>query len=563
MAKKKKPPKPVKRYKRVVKRYSLPVNLYKWLLLLNILDSYARQKDDFLKQYAGADNINACYSFYAIRKDQVASKFRSPYGLQARQWKLALKDALETIDRYWAALAAGWEKNIYASSSLSKEEKFYLLKVISSRKLLHLFLQQESELRLPKIELSAEKCKRCLRFLKRLLKKTVKRAPRVRIKRSFTAEPETYRVFIHNGRQYIAFTTKEPGHRVIIPLSGRAKISGQIRIVFDFEKQRIEIHHLVKSRVKNQKPKGKTIGIDLGITEVFTDSDGERWGIKFGPTINHASDKQKEKGKKRNKLYALEKKYREQGKKHKARSIRRYNLGRKKQKRKHDRSQEELARQVNESISAFLVAKQPKKVIYEDLSQMRGKAKSKKLSRLVAAWIRRTIRQRLEFKIVSQGGSLLEPVVYPLTSFGTTTNIRNLASLERLSVNCAHSSRVCPLCGWVAPENRKGDRFKCQFCSHTAACDWTAALEILRREKDSDIRLWTPRNQVYRVLIERFRRRLENYDDQLHLSRQDWESVRKEFGEEVDTLLLKLGADVGGCCNYRSGLKYVQRKVSA
>ena len=498
--------KKARRYARCIKRYSLRVNLSKWWILLDILASYAREKDRFLVLYAGVENIDACYRFYEIRNGWVQSKYKNPDGLQARQWKLALKDSLETLDRYWAAMAVGWKKRIYGAKDLSETQKRYLLQAISTRKSLYLLLNDD-KLQLPQ-QLTEEERKQALRFFRQLVKETVKSFPRVRIKRSFLAEPETYRVFTHNGRRYIAIMTKERGVRVIIPLSGKGKISGQIRIMLDFEKRRIEIHHLEKSKAKNQSLQGDVIGIDLGITEVFTDSGNDRWGTNFGKTLAKVSDEQKAKGQKRNKLKAVAEKSRAKGDKSKACRINSYNLGKKKQKKKHRKCRRELERQVNESLNLFLKNKNPKKVVYEDLTHMRGKAKSKKMSRLVSAWTRRIIRERLQFKVGSQGSSLLQ------------------------AVNCAHSSRVCPICGLVAKGNRKGDKFKCLLCGHTAASDFTAAVEILRRENNPEIRLWTPTYQVRSLLLKRFRRRLENQDFPLPLSQPCWEELRKEFPGE-------------------------------
>ncbi len=502
--------KKARRYARTIKRYSLRVNLGKWQILSDVLASYAREKDRFLTIYAGVKNIRACYRFYEIRNAWVRDEYKNPEGLQARQWKLALKDSLETLDRYWAALAAGWKKQIYAAKSLCEEQKKGLLRALYTRKTLYLMLNDD------KFEFSPQLDKKehdeALCFFTALLGETVKNSPRVRIERSFLAEPETYRVFEYQGRQYIAIMSKKRGVRVIIPLGGKRKISGQIRVVLDFEKRHIEIHHLEKCRAKNQKPKNEAIGIDLGITEVMTDSDGDRWGTNFGKTLTKTSDEQKEKGKKRNKLRALAKKHKSEGNKSKARKIKRYNLGAKKQKKKHKKQRLELERQVNESLNDFLSAKLPKKVVYEDLTHMRGKAKSRKMSRLVSAWTRHIIRERLQFKVVSQGCSLLQ------------------------AVNCAHSSRACPVCGLVAKGNRKGDRFRCLFCGYTAASDFTAAMEILRRENDPEIRLWTPTYQVKSLLLKKFRRRLENRELFAPLSPR-WEELRKEFSEEfIDEL---------------------------
>ena len=128
-----------------------------------------------------------------------------------------------------------------------------------------------------------------------------------------------------------------------------------------------------------------------------------------------------------------------------------------------------------------------KYVVCEDLSRMRGKAKSKKLSRLVTAWIRSILKNRLEFK-VSQRCSLLK------------------------RVNPAYSSQGCPFCGWVHRSNRSGDNFECRFCRHGALSDWMAALVLLAREDDPEICLWTPKHRVKSILQQRFRRRLERWD---------------------------------------------------
>lgn len=504
-----------KTYTRCIKRYSQRVNCGKWAKLLELTRSYARQKDYFLGQYANLANISASYRFREVRNILVARQYTTPFRLQARQWKLALKDALETIDRYWASICAIWTIRILQNEHLSKEEKQYLLEGVSSRENLHLVLRFQARIVLRKMLLSERQSKRCMRFLQNLIRQTVKKSPRVQIVRSFLAEPETYRIFEHKGRQYIAIASQESGNRIVIPLTGTGKIQGQIRIVLDFEKQRIEVHHTVTSLAKANY-KTAQIGIDLGITEVFTDSHNTRYGKRFGKTIQKYSDAQKDKGKKRNKLYGLAKKFRQAGNIRKARRIERNNLRRKKQAKKLARRRKELERQVNRAWNRFFNEKAPQKVMHENLNHLRGKAKSKRLSRLVSAWIRRIISDRMAFKAL-QRGSLLK------------------------AVNCAYSSQACPICGWVHKGNRNGDKFQCLFCRHTAESDFTAAVEIERRGSDPDISLSTPKEQVKQTLLARFRRRLESWNFPFDSSHVSWESVRNELGDkEVDAILSKL-----------------------
>ena len=508
MKKGKRKKKSSKKYRRTIKRYSLRINPGKWKVLVSLAKAYAGEKDIFLLMSSGLSRMEDCKQFREIRKGLVHNQYQSKFGLQARLWKLALKDALETLNRYWSALISDWRDRMY-SVSITQEQRNYLYKAFNNyTNLLDVIFYRDVSLGL---KLKPLEIKTCRRHLQKWIAKTVKKNPRVKICRSFLGEPETYRIFMHNGRQYIAIMTFIPHQRLCIPLTGRGKIRGQVRIVLDFDKQRIEVHHSVLSKCK--KSKGEKKGIDLGITEVFTDSDGDRWGTNFGEVLTQYSDKQKNKGKKRNKLYSLSKKHAKNLNHRKKRKINKHNLGHKKQKKKHHNQKLHLTEIVNYALNGFFKRKDPCKIIYENLSRMKGKSRGKRFSRLISFWIISIIKERLDFK-VSQRCSLLK------------------------RVNPAYSSQICFHCGWVHSNNRHGDKFKCLFCGHGAESDWMAALEILRRENDPDIFLWTPKNQVKTLLMQRFRRRLERWEFSFSASQVNWKSVRQSFGDDfIDGIL--------------------------
>jgi len=504
-----------KKQKRCVKRNSLPLNKGKWRKIVDMVDRFCKEKDYFLAQYFGKKKIGIGSEFWSLRNQLVEMKYKSKFGLQARNWKLALKEAVETLDRYWARLAVDWEKRIRYSAHLSSEEKQYLSKIVNKAQVVNSFLHHGFKPE-TNIALSKKQIQKCRCYLRKVLHETVKKPPRVHIKRSLVAEPETYRVFEEKNRQYIKLTTNVPGQRLIIPLAGKGQIHGQIRVVLCWEKRRIEIHCMQESSVENHRAKGKAKAIDLGITEVFTDSDGDRFGTDFGKTLAQYSDELLKKGKRRNPLHALHRHY-QQHNPEKAKQIRKYNLGKKKLAQQHRKQKIRITEIVNRSLNRFLQSKDPKIVVYEDLHHLNGKAKSKKLSRLVSLWVRQTIQDRLSFK-VSQRGSLLR------------------------QVNCAYSSQVCPRCGWVSPSNRSGDSFSCSFCGLTALSDFCAALELLRRKNDPEISLWTPKAQVKLILLARFRRRLECGKSSLDYSRCHWDKLRQAFEPDLlDDLLQKLG----------------------
>ena len=135
--------------------------------------------------------------------------------------------------------------------------------------------------------------------------------------------------------------------------------------------------------------------------------------------------------------------------------------------------------------------RRPSLLVHEDLSHLRGKAKSKKLSRLCSAWMRSETEGRM-----------------------TVHAYRGCSPTK--AVNAAHTSQACPepSCGHVHEDNRSGDRFHCRNphwdCGHQGDADQVAAMNLSRRVGDHEIALYTCYTEVKRILEARFQRRLES-----------------------------------------------------
>src|SRR5262245_16841250 len=267
----------------------------------------------------------------------------------------------------------------------------------------------------------------------------MKARPRVKIARSFALDSTLYAVARTLGGQGLAISSLEKGKRIFIPLKGEGEISGNIRIVLDPESRKVDAHvsSEVKVRVNDSE---KVIAADAGLTEVFVDDEGNHYGKELGDTLKRASGRLNEKGKKRNKLQALAKKYDEQGKKLKARNIRRRNLGHKKSQESKRRAKITITNQINRAINELIKRREPKVIVTEKLD-IRGKAPSKEISRRVSYWSRSTLKERFEFKASAAG-------------------------CRRERVNPAYTSQTCPECGYLEKANRKGDEFQCQKCGH-------------------------------------------------------------------------------------------------
>ena len=144
-----------------------------------------------------------------------------------------------------------------------------------------------------------------------------------------------------------------------------------------------------------------------------------------------------------------------------------------------------MRRRISEAFYGVLTT-HPDVIVVEDLSGMRGRTKSRKLSRKVSRWMRSSLKERSEF-LSGAGGSRLE------------------------TVNPAYTSQECPTCGYVHEDNRKGDRFRCLKCSYTAPADQVGAVNTRRRYTDPELRdrikVFTPKETVKKILMEIFHRR--------------------------------------------------------
>jgi transposase len=334
------------------------------------------------------------------------------------------------------------------------------------------------------VVLGYKRRKQAAHYLNRIIRRHRGNYPRVKKARSFCVDANMYTVFEEEGAQYISVMGLEKGKRVIVPLLGTGTISGDLRIVLDCQKQRIEVHRAVDVKQRWLPADGVIEALDFGYTEAFTDHDGKPYGEGLGRLLSAFSDNLNRTGKARNKLHALEKEYRKSGKSHKANHIRKFNLGFKKKDRMRHRAQASVDNRINNGFNSMYAERHPSVVVTENLGHTFRFENHKGMNRKLSIWVRGTIQDRAEFKAM-EGGSLHK------------------------QVNCAYGSQLCPSCGFLWSKNRSGDTFKCLFCGHEGHSDAVAATNYLHRVSDGEISLYTPYGMVKRILMERFLRRLE------------------------------------------------------
>jgi len=472
---------------RTIKRYSLPINKGKWKQLCEIARLYRSEKNLHLHYY----NLDHNYIFDRSNLDQqmrlVKEKFTSPNGLQARQWKIVQKDAYQTVDKNWCALAAEIRAMISnRRNEWTEAEMHYGYWLVFSGKRLAELMNANAPV--PEhFKVGYTEKKRVRNYIRRVVRRKRGFRPSARLAKSFALDTDMYRLVEKvkdSGKtsQFIKIMGLVPRKQIVVPLTGTTNICGTIKIILDFQRHRIEIH-TTNSMTPPKNQSDGVVALDAGISEVFTDELGNEYEPTFGKSLTAISNQLNATGKARNKAYGL----RKTSSKHKARRIFKYNLGKAKLRERKRKAKIRIEQQISHAIRQVVKKRNPSVIVTERLD-IRGKAKSKGMSRLVSYWMRGSLKERLEFLALVEG-------------------------FHHKQVNPAYSSQMCPTCLFVHKDNRKGDMFKCLNCGHTDHADRVAAINLCARYDDPDITIYTPKSVVLSILQIRFTASLQRQSE--------------------------------------------------
>lgn len=460
---------------RTVKRSTLPLNAKKRNDLDALCLAYTREKKYWLQQFRAWDFQTYLERPRTLRDEKIKQKYRSPYGLQARHWKLALEEAAEVWDKYWQAVFVHVRSKISVRKDLSEPERHYAYWLLKSYNSFVPLMQGRYPA--PPFPIEELSKKRIVNYVEKLIKKSRGKSPTVKKARTVRFDADCYETFIHEKRQYIRLMSLTSGKRIVIPLSGLATITGTITLVFSQESVALHVSQELK---KKSLVNTSLEAVDFGYTEVMTDTQGIQYGPQFGAILTQGTENRHQKMQKRHKLYAVQKKTNPKQKT----KLQKYNLGKKKQHRTMQSLKSTLEREINTAIHQLVQTKQPSILVTEDLRYAFHYNKSKKVNRKLSNWVKGKLQDRIAFKALTEG-------------------------FRHEQVNSAYGSQSCPICEFVDHRNRKEDHFQCLHCRHEDHADRIAAMNYARRFGDPEIGRYTPCRQVKTILLDRFHRRLE------------------------------------------------------
>ena len=179
------------------------------------------------------------------------------------------------------------------------------------------------------------------------------------------------------------------------------------------------------------------LGVDLGVTNIAVDSDGEFHSASHVKSVRHRHKR-------------LRAKLQKKGTKSAKRRL-----------KKLSGKEARFAHDVNHCISKHLVNKAQRTrraIALEDLTGIRDRVRARRSQRYqLHSWSFHDLRQKIEYKA-------------------------QLVGVPVIAVDPRNTSRTCPACGHVDKANRRSqDSFLCTSCGCVGRADYFAAVEIGRR----------------------------------------------------------------------------------
>ena len=276
--------------------------------------------------------------------------------------------------------------------------------------------------------------------------------------------------------------------RIITTLVGNVpNIKGTVELVQNKLTNQYYLHLPLE---RNIKPKvfshnSQVVGLDVGITDLFTLSNGNVYGVNSAELFYKFSDSlaQPNKTKLWEYKHSLEQKLeleQEENKKiilqQKITNLINHNLGNKKKQKRNNRYKSTIYSHINHELNKMIETEDICELVRENLTWVSNKKKrtSRKQRNRFATWTKGTLMERLSIKLEEH-------------------------NIKETIVNPAYTSQVCSCCGRLGKRN--GKLFTCTHCNKTIDADYNASINIKKRKYINEITLYTPYKKVKEYYI--------------------------------------------------------------
>ena len=408
-----------------------------------------------------------------IQEDLLSKKITKTFS------RTAIEKSASTIKSNWTRTKKSVKKAIAQNENLTEDDKHYLFLCLKHTPTLYNILNYK------KIDYTTDYFKDLkvdVHRLNNLLRRYIRRyKTKAHTNKANVILPSSLYKFNPSNNEF-TLTGKKRNSKVKITLIGNVpKLKGTLELVKNQKSNQYYLH-VPLDRIINKKKmtdESEILGLDVGITDLITLSNGSIYGANSAELFYNLSDNLVNKN--RSRLFSYKQKLekrivieQDQSKKsileQKLRNLEENNLGSKKRIAKISKYKSRIASHINCELNKMVKEEDIQEIVREDLNwSSKKKNVSRKQRNRFVTWSKGVLLERLSVKLAENG-------------------------IKETIVNPAYTSQVCCKCNHLG--NRKGKEFKCLNCSISIDADFNASINIKERKFISEINIDTPYKEV-------------------------------------------------------------------
>ena len=409
-----------------------------------------------------------------IQKDLLSKKITKTLS------RVAVEQSAATIKSNWTTTKKKVKKAIAQNENLTKDDKHYLYLCLKHTPTLYNILNYK------KVDYATD----CLKDLKvdvHRLNNLLRRYIRRYKTKSYTNKANViltsnlYKFDLNNN--IFSFTGKKKNSKVTITLIGNIpKLKGTLELVKNQKSNQYYLHVPLDRIIikKEMTEQSEILGLDVGITDLITLSNGSIYGANSAELFYTLSDNLVNKN--RSRLFSYKRQLEERiltennpSKKSilelKLKNLENNNLGSKKRISKISKYKSRIISHINCELNKMVKEEDIEEIVREDLNWISKKKKnvSRKQQNRFSTWFKGVLLERLSVKLAENG-------------------------IKETIVNPAYTSQVCCKCNHLG--SRNGKVFKCLNCNLNIDADFNASINTKKRKFISEINIDTPYKEV-------------------------------------------------------------------
>ena len=408
-----------------------------------------------------------------IQEDLLSKKITKTFS------RTAIEKSASTIKSNWTRTKKSVKKAIAQNENLTEDDKHYLFLCLKHTPTLYNILNYK------KIDYTTDYFKDLkvdVHRLNNLLRRYIRRyKTKAHTNKANVILPSSLYKFNPCNNEF-TLTGKKRNSKVKITLIGNVpKLKGTLELVKNQKSNQYYLH-VPLDRIINKKKmtdESEILGLDVGITDLITLSNGSIYGANSAELFYNLSDNLVNKN--RSRLFSYKQKLekrivieQDQSKKsileQKLRNLEENNLGFKKRSSKIGKYKSRIVSHINCELNKMVKEENIEEIVREDLNwSSKRKNVNRKQRNRFSTWSKGVLLERLSVKLAEKG-------------------------IKETIVNPAYTSQVCCKCNHLG--SRKGKEFKCSNCNLSIDADFNASINIKERKFISEINIDTPYKAV-------------------------------------------------------------------